>query len=100
MLPETDPRLPPARKRRAILVRMALYYFDIHDGEHDTRDEEGSEFAELDAVRREAIRILPDIAREVMPNDGDRRDVIVDVRNGTGMVIYTATLSLIGRWME
>ncbi len=78
---------------------MARFYFDIHDGKHDTKDDDGTEFPDLAAMRKEALSILPDIAREVMPNDGNRRDVIVDVKDGNGMVVFTATLSLVARWM-
>lgn len=40
-----------------------------------------------------------DMARDVLP-DGDRRDFTVDVRTAVGEVIYTATLSLVGRWLK
>ena len=78
---------------------MAKYYFDIHDGDHDAKDDEGTDFPDLEAMRKSALALLPDIAREVMPNDGNRRDVIVDVRDSNGMVVFTATLSLIARWV-
>ena len=79
---------------------MPRYFFDVHDGDRPTKDEEGQELPDLPSVRKTVLSLLPDIAREVMPDDGDRHDVILDVHDATGMVIYTATLSLIGRWLE
>jgi hypothetical protein len=78
---------------------MPRFLFDIYDGVRLTRDDEGSELPDREAARKEALSVLPDIARDRSP-DGDRRDFIVDVRDETGRVIYTATLSLVGRWID
>ncbi|WP_370875539.1 DUF6894 family protein [Methylobacterium amylolyticum] len=45
---------------------MPRYFFDIHDS-GSTRDDVGTECADLDAVRQQAMRALPDIAREEIP---------------------------------
>jgi len=43
---------------------MALFYFDIRDGE-DFPDFTGSEWPDLQAVRREAIRLSGEVLREM-----------------------------------
>ena len=78
---------------------MPKYYFDLYDGTSFTRDPHGLELANRSEARREAISVLPDMARDVLP-DGDRRDFTVDVRTAAGEVVYTATLSLAGRWLK
>ncbi len=78
---------------------MSRYHFEIQDGLDGTPDAEGQEFADLASVRREAIAVLADLARDTLPRDGDRHDIIVNVRDSAGMMVYTATLSLIGRWL-
>jgi hypothetical protein len=75
------------------------YFFDIVDGGTYSRDDEGSELPDVEAAREEALGCLPELARSKL-SSGDRRDVIVDVRDETGQVIFTATLSLVARWIK
>ncbi len=74
---------------------MPRYYFDEHDGDTFTKDEEGLELDGIEAARAEARKALPDIARDVLPKDGDRRTMVVKVRDEAGKVVITATLSLL-----
>lgn len=46
------------------------------------------------------MRALPDIAREQIPTDGDRRHFSVVVRDEAGNAVYTATLSFAGLWLK
>ena len=78
---------------------MPKFFLDLHDGVQLTRDPYGLELENSEEARKEAIGVLPDLARDVPP-DRDRRDFTVDVRTATGEVIYTATLSLTGRWLK
>jgi hypothetical protein len=71
------------------------YYFDEYDGETVTQDDEGLELNGIEAARAEARKALPDIARDVLPEDGDRRTMVVKVRDEAGKVVITATLSLL-----
>jgi hypothetical protein len=71
------------------------YYFDEYDGETVTQDDEGLELDGIEAARAEARKALPDIARDVLPEDGDRRTMVVKVRDEAGKVLITATLSLL-----
>lgn len=78
---------------------MPKFYLDMYDGEQFSRDPHGLELENSEEARKEAMSVLPDLARAVLP-DGDRRDFTVDVRTAAGEVIYTATLSLVGRWLK
>lgn len=77
---------------------MTRYFFDIHDGS-SARDDEGTECEELAAVRRHVLHLLPDIARDEVPEDGDRRTFSVHVTDEDGKSVYTATLTFTGLWL-
>jgi hypothetical protein len=70
---------------------MPRYFFDIHDGTFRL-DEDGVECPDFDAVRREARRTLPEIAREILPEDGDHHTITCRVRDEQHETVYTATL--------
>ncbi len=74
---------------------MPRYYFDEYDGDTVFQDEEGLELDGIKTARDEARKALPDITRDVIPGDGDRRVIAVKVRDETGKVVVTATLSLL-----
>ena len=81
------------------MFAMPRFYFDTHDGSTLVRDVEGHELADMNAARNLAMDVLPDMARDQKTDDNDRRDFIVDVRDDDHRVIYTACMSLLGRWM-
>lgn len=76
---------------------MPRFYFDTYDGHTLQRDAEGLECADQAMAREEALRVLPDLAREGMPN-GDRLELSASVRDSKDNVIYRAILSLDGHW--
>src|SRR4051812_44276540 len=76
---------------------MPRYFFEIDDGERRTPDDEGLDLSGLWEARNQAIAVLPDIARDVLP-DGERRELVSSVRDESGQLVYTATLSLVGKW--
>lgn len=76
---------------------MPLYFFDIEDGQRRNRDKDGTELADREEARREAIGVLPDIAREILPNGNDHQ-FICQVRDEHDEVIFVATLSLKAAW--
>jgi glycine/D-amino acid oxidase-like deaminating enzyme len=78
---------------------MPRYFFDTHDG-GTVKDDTGTEFPDLDAVRKEAMRLLPDIARDEVPRDGDHRTFVVLVTDEDGRPVYSATLSYTGLWLS
>jgi hypothetical protein len=72
---------------------MRLYYFDVHDGETFSADDIGIECAGMDEVPKQAVKALPEMARDELP-DGDIRDFAVDARDEAGRRVLKATLSL------
>ena len=76
---------------------MPCYFFDLDDGERQTRDQDGLELRGPWEARDMALAVLPDIARDVIPR-GDRRNIVSSVRDERGEVMYTARLSLAAEW--
>lgn len=77
---------------------MARFFFDIDDGELATEDDEGLELDGLATARDKAIAVLPNIARDVLP-DGDRRTFVVTVRDARGAKVFRAVLDFEARWL-
>ena len=77
---------------------MPRYFFDLHTDKGVERDDSGSELADMKQVR-EAQRLLPDLAREEIPEDGDRRSFTVLVTDEDGHPVYSATLHYAGLWL-
>ena len=78
---------------------MPRYFIDTDDGDMEARDDEGRDFASPQAARVAALKGLPDMARDEIP-DGDNRTFTVSVREEGGREIYQATLTLKGGWTE
>ena len=78
---------------------MPRYVFDIHDLNGPERDNVGTELPDLTAARREAMRLLPNIARDEVPRDGDHQSFVVLVTDENGRPVYSATLSYTGLWL-
>ena len=57
---------------------MPRYHFHIRENGRLIRDEEGQEFPDKDAVRKEAVETGASVARDVFMN-GSARLVVVDV---------------------
>ena len=76
------------------------FFFDIHDDNNGLqRDNEGTELEDIKMVHRHAQSILPDIARDEIPGDGDRRMYTVLVTDQDGNPVYSATLAYTGMWL-
>lgn len=78
---------------------MPQFYFDIDDGERFTRDDGGLDCPDRRAARDYAIGVLPDLAREALP-DGDRHEIVVTVRDESGRNVFRAVLSLKAEWLD
>lgn len=76
---------------------MPHYFFDIDDGENQTRDDEGVDLPHREAARKAAICALADVARDVLL-DREQCDFTSVVRNETGDVVFRARLSLVAEW--
>lgn len=72
---------------------MPLFFIDTSDQDNFYRDDEGSEFADLQAAKAAAVGALPDMARDELP-DGDARTFLAIVRDAHGAPILQAALSL------
>lgn len=77
---------------------MSRYFFDLHDGEEFTADVDGIVCASLDDLSFHAVDVLPDIAREILP-DGPRRTFSVKVRDHDDQRVFRATLTLATAWI-
>ncbi|TXN14465.1 hypothetical protein FV219_03570 [Methylobacterium sp. WL122] len=77
---------------------MPRYYFDINDGRNQ-RDEEGVLCADLQAAVLEAKKLLPAIAADEVPKDGERQAMTVLVTDEDGRAIYMAALAYTGAWL-
>src|SRR5688572_27555494 len=63
------------KERTRLFVRMPRFYFDTYDDDRSVPDGQG-----LQEAREEAIKALPDMARDGLPG-GDCREFVVDVRD-------------------
>jgi hypothetical protein len=64
---------------------MPRFYFDFENG-GNTIDDEGAEFPNVEAAKREALTALGDVAREFVRSNDEGR-VLVRVRDGEGPVL-------------
>lgn len=77
---------------------MARYFFDIHDGNDLTKDEDGVVCGSLSDLSFQAIDVLPEIVREALP-DGPPRTFYVKVRDVAGRYVFRATLTFASAWI-
>lgn len=78
---------------------MPRFYFDTDDGQTSMKDVYGIELANADAARAVALRALPDMAQQTLP-DGDQQKMAVCVRNESDVSILEVTLSLEVEWKQ
>jgi hypothetical protein len=76
---------------------LARYFFDFHDVQLTTRDEEGTECADREAVTAEALLALCQIAEDHPDRyvDGKLR---VIVRDASDRTVLTASINLSAAW--
>lgn len=77
---------------------MPRYFFDIHDG-CIQRDNEGTELANDQAAARYVKKLLPEIAAEEVPADGEHHTLTVLVTDENGRPVYSAAISYAGIWL-
>ena len=78
---------------------MRRYFFDIHDGHTLILDETGVDCETEQHVRREAITVLPEIAKDQLPN-GAEVCFWVKVRDESGIYVFEASLELKSGWLS
>jgi hypothetical protein len=73
---------------------VARFYFDVHDGTNLWRDDEGSEFASLDAALQAAARSAAELGMNQLAKSTPGNLVItIEVRNEQNQRICTVTAS-------
>ncbi len=77
---------------------MPKFFFDIVDGSL-TVDDVGTDLPDFSAARDQAVSVLPEIARDELP-DGDERVFQVTVRDEGGKPMFKATMSLCCRLLD
>lgn len=76
---------------------MPRFFFDTYDGEQMLSDVDGVEFAEVEEVREAAVKALPGIARDRLP-DGDDMEMWVKVRDADNRPVFEAFLKFSSKW--
>ena len=75
-------------------------YYEVRDGDRHIRDDEGQEFANLKAAQKDAMTALVEMARALPSRNSDQNKITACVRDDTGNIIFTATLSLDAQWND
>lgn len=78
---------------------MPRFFFDIFANGERARDDEGLELPDKDVARRDAMRVLPAIAKDEAAKDGDRQAYMVLVTDEVGRPVYSATMTYSGLWL-
>jgi hypothetical protein len=76
---------------------MPHYFFDTEDESAPLIDVAGRDLPDDAAARWFGLDTLPDMARDKIA-EGDHRTFGVSIRNAEQVVIYAATLALMGGW--
>ncbi|MBL3705768.1 hypothetical protein GI582_23980 [Sulfitobacter sp. BDSS02] len=74
------------------------FYFDVKNGKF-SRDDTGTELADRNAARGEALAVLAPIAKDAFPENGVN-SVSVTVRDSERKPIFHASLALVEDWIE
>jgi uncharacterized protein DUF6894 len=77
---------------------MTRYYFDLHNGDGPTKDNQGQDLATRAQVSKELARILIDVARDELPSL-DRATISVTVRDENGAAVSVASLTFNNEWV-
>ena len=74
---------------------MPRFYFDVHNATGSHRDEFGEELATFAEAREQCQVLLPDIARQELP-DGELHTITCDVRDEAGRIVYRGEITYRG----
>jgi len=75
------------------------YYFDIHDDVQAVSDTEGEVCASPDEAGKRAAQILSEIALHE-PSENSCSNLLALVRDEAEHVVFTATLSIVGKRID
>jgi hypothetical protein len=73
---------------------MRRYYFDLWHGDNLANDEEGMDLPDIDAVQKMAVRVLADMAQDLIDLPAP---IAVEVRDEAGPVMRVRCLFEIER---
>jgi two-component system, response regulator PdtaR len=97
------PRAALKRRLRRVTAEqgadMSRYFFDFDDGKDDYVDAIGTELTDPESVPGEATAFLASVFRDAA-HDARDRILQVSVRNDSGSIVLTTTLSLQSQWGE
>ena len=71
---------------------MPRYYFDVRDGDELMVDNEGVEFDDLEAARREGATGLAEMALGILPSATERQ-IVMEVRSEQEGILLRCSLS-------
>jgi hypothetical protein len=74
------------------------YFFDIHD-RRTHRDDEGVELSGPQEAAQHAKKVLPEIAADEVPKDGEHQALSVLVTDEDGHPVYSAVVTYTGMWL-
>jgi hypothetical protein len=72
---------------------MARFYFAIHSGTNLVRDDDGSEFASMDAAIQGAIASAGEFGRNLLAKGGTN-DIVIQMRDEHDQPVCTVTASM------
>ncbi len=78
---------------------MQKFFFDVDDGVCPTCDSDGQEFPNRKTASQKATGLLAEIAKDHAMK-GICKDITVDLKNASGRVVFTATLSVKAKWIS
>jgi hypothetical protein len=73
---------------------MPRFYFDTSDDDRLIADDDGLILHDVEEAKQEAVRALPDMARDRLSPDG-YREVVVVIRDEAGVQLWRVRLSLV-----
>lgn len=76
---------------------MSRYFFDCAWDHNVTVDEVGLEVASPSEVRLAALKALPDLLKELLPDQLTEK-VSISVRDERGRLVFTTSIFLSMRW--
>ena len=78
---------------------MSRYFFDLHNSDGPTVDNDGMELPDRSSISKQVARILVDVARDELPSE-DRAIISIKVRNSCGAVIAVTSLTFNTEWLD
>lgn len=77
---------------------MPKHFFDFDNGTLRYVDTDGTELADVNMVRNEAVRFLATVFKDTAP-DQSNCNLVVNVRDERDRVVYTTALTLQENWV-